>query len=89
MPKRVPESEKKLNRSFTISPDLLKRVEEYQRDPTKFMVREDGSKREATFTEVMEIGLRKLVGGKHSEGWPRSPEEWNMGAGVPNIPKKF
>jgi len=78
MPKRVPESEKKLNRSFTIHPDLLKNVEEYQRDPTKFMVRKDGSKREATFTEVVEIGLRKLVGAKHSESWPRSPDEWNF-----------
>jgi hypothetical protein len=76
MPKRVPESEKKQNRSFTIHPELLKKVEEYQRDPAKFMVRKDGSRREATFTEVMEIGLRKLVGGK-SEGWPRSPDEWS------------
>lgn len=78
MPKRVPSDQKKLNRSFTLSPDLLKRVEEYQRDPNKFMVMEDGSKREATFTEVVEIGLRKLVGGKHSEGWPRSQDEWDM-----------
>lgn len=78
MPKRVPESEKKQNRSFTIAPDLLKRVEEYQRDPAKFMIRKDGSKREATFTEVMEIALRVLVGGKHPEGWPRSPDEWNL-----------
>jgi len=62
MPKRVPESEKKLNRSFTIHPLLLKKIELYQRDPANYITRKDGSKREATFTEVVEIALGGLLG---------------------------
>jgi hypothetical protein len=66
---------KKIHRSITFDPSLIKAVEEFRHDPKHQLVREDGYTEMPTFNTVVEIGTRILLKVKPEKEWPKSPDE--------------
>ncbi|MDD3724671.1 MAG: hypothetical protein PHV83_03980, partial [Bacteroidales bacterium] len=59
-------------------------IENFRRDQNHQLIREDGLTEMPAFNDVIEIALRKFLGIKPKESYPRSPDEWPGITGTTN-----